>query len=633
MRLVSLLFIFFLSAAPMLAQDSLSGRAAPQYKMEHDFFTGESMHHSIDTSLFEAELYNPMVKKYRLYQDLGNIGTPSQSLVFNPTADNGFQLGTGAMQQYYKRSDDARFYKAQKPYTDIQYVQGSKELLFLDLLLTKNVSKRWNIGVDFRRISSLGYYVNQKSSIWSTRVFSSYESKNKRYVLLNSIIWNKGYIEMNGGLIDDSTYEALSGANKQVGVNLQGKGPDGSGGPRNLFRNTSFHTAQYWYFGKYRTLINGNDTSRQFTQRAGIKHTVDVERFSFLYKDKNLLNKDFYPAFYFDTTQTYDSLHQFMLQNSVTLFKGLFLKDSVSEKYTSYFTLKHQYIEIAQRVNNVKINNVLAAVSILPWVNTWPGKFSPSIDASYCLTGYNKGDYYVNPVFYYNLSKKYAFSLNTLFQQKEQDYLTNHFVSNHYVWDNQFKKTQTMFFSAAVSEQKKGGWKLNGSLTSLNRLVYFDTTALPVQAAKAVQIIGISLARSFQFGNFFLHNQLWYQHTDNKAVMRLPEFGIFERFYYEKRLFKKVMLAQIGVDVSFYTSYYAKAFNPVTRQFQLQNSVKTGNYPIVDVFFNMQLKRAILFFKFDHANADISGNNSYAGPHQPLPYRSFRLGIRWRMFD
>ncbi|MBX7205885.1 MAG: putative porin [Bacteroidia bacterium] len=639
MRLFSLIIILTLSTAIASAQDSLSGRAAPQYKMEHDFFWMEAMKRTIDTSLFEAELYNPMVKKYRLYQDLGNIGSPAQSLIFNPEAANGFQLGTEAMQQYYKRSEDTRFYSATKPYTDIQYVQGSKELLFLDLLLTKNVSKRWNIGVDFRRISSLGYYVNQKSSIWSTRVFSSYESGNKRYILLNSLIWNKGYVEMNGGLIQDSSYEALSGANKQVGVNLQGNGPDGSGGPRNLFRNTSFHTAQYWYFGKYLTTVNGNDTSKQFIQRAGIKHTIDVERYSFLYRDKNLLNKDFYPAFYFDTTQTYDSLHQFMVQNSITLFNGSYINDSSFRKFGTFLTLHHQYIEIYQRTSNTKYNNVLVNFNFQPGSEFHTYKIYPRTDITYCGLGYNKGDYSATSALQY-FSNKVYYALEAAATAKEQDYLINHFVSNHYLWENDFKKTQSKHLGLIIQENRShawnnpnGGWKLKTNLNIVNQFVYFDTTALPVQHNKQLQIITASLSKSLRFGNFWLHNQLWYQYTDNKQVIRLPELGLFERFYYEKRLFKKVMLAQIGVDVSFYTAYYAKEFNPVTRQFQLQNKVRTGNYPIVDVFFNMQLKRAILFFKFDHANADLSGNNSYAGPHQPLPYRSFRLGIRWRMFD
>jgi hypothetical protein len=632
MRNIFFICFLFWCSTPLLAQDSLAGRAAPTYKTEIAFFSSTSIEKAIDTSLYEAELYNPMIKKYRLYQDLGNIGSPAQSLLFNPTPTNGFQLGTEAMQQYFKRSEDSRFYTAKKPYTDIQYVQGSKELLFLDLLLTKNVSTRWNIGVDFRRISSLGYYVNQKSSIWSTRVFSAYQSKNKRYALLNNLIWNKGYVEMNGGLIDDSTYEALTGANKQVGVNLQGNGLNGAGGPRNLFRNTSFHTAQFWYFGKYKNPINGEDTSSQIIRKSGIRHTLDIERLSFLYKDKTLLNKDFYHTFYFDTTQTYDSLHQFMIQNSVTLYRHLVEKNSTNINFTSYLTVKHQYIEIYQRVNNVKYSNVYVNGAIIPRLHNTPYKFFPGIDAYYCLSGYNAGDYSLKTFADY-ISAKFNYAIEASSAAKEQDYLINHFVSNNYIWENSFKKTTTTSLLVNTREIKKTGFSLSVALNTVSNFVYFNSNGLPVQYGNSIQVINTSLSKSLHFGNFWLHNQLWYQHTSNKQIMRLPEFGLFERFYYEKRLFKKVLLAQMGIDVSYYTAYYAKEFNPVTRQFQLQNKVKIGNYPVVDLFFNMQIKQAVLFFKFDHANADLSGNNSYSSPHQPLPYRAFRLGIRWRMFD
>ena len=88
----------------------------------------------------------------------------------------------------------------------------------------------------------------------------------------------------------------------------------------------------------------------------------------------------------------------------------------------------------------------------------------------------------------------------------------------------------------------------------------------------------------------------------------------------------------MGLDVSFFTSYYANAYMPALGLYYLQNEKKIGNYPFIDFFFNMKIKRARIFFKTEHVNSGFMGAY-YLAPHIPAPDRCIKLGINWAFYD
>jgi hypothetical protein len=615
-------------AATLSAQDtSYAARMAPHYATERNFYTTNSAYEKvIDTTIDRMEIFHPVIRRHVLIQDLGNIGSPAQSLLFSLPSGSAFRLGTDAMQQYYLTPQDARYYQVKRPFTSFDYVQGAKELLFLKALHTQNITARWNAGVNFRRIASAGYYTNQRSSIWSTQLFSSYRSKNQRYTALTTLQWNKGFVEMNGGITSDSSFEALTGVNKQVEVNLQGTNPTGGGGPRNYFRNTTLEHTNYFYLGKRTEVIQGKDTLQHRYSNGFIRHKLNVERYSFLFKDNNLLNKSYYPVFLFDTTKTYDSLHAFSAANEFTYSNAR----GLGRKLEFDLSAKHQYLELAQYGSNQVFHNTFASAyaGYLGIKNS-----SVFVSTSTGITGYNAGDYYLMAGVNTRAGKQLNILLMAEQKAAEPDYLAARFVSNHFLWNNNFDKSTSSTLRAALSTRN---WRHNATLNikyhTVQSLVYYGADGTPAQYGSAIGIVTAELNKTFQWGNFFLTNQLYMQQVDDDAVLRLPALGAFERFYYQRKLFK-VMLTQIGVDVFYHSAFYANVFNPVTRQFQLQDSVKTGNYPVVDVFINAQIKKAAIFFKLEHANADLSGARYYSSPHQPIGHRSFRFGLTWRMYD
>jgi hypothetical protein len=74
-------------------------------------------------------------------------------------------------------------------------------------------------------------------------------------------------------------------------------------------------------------------------------------------------------------------------------------------------------------------------------------------------------------------------------------------------------------------------------------------------------------------------------------------------------------------------------WSPATRMFYIQEQNKIGNYPLINPFVSMQIKRAVLFGIYEHANQNVINNGFYNTPHHPISLQSFRMGVRWRFYN
>jgi hypothetical protein len=88
-----------------------------------------------------------------------------------------------------------------------------------------------------------------------------------------------------------------------------------------------------------------------------------------------------------------------------------------------------------------------------------------------------------------------------------------------------------------------------------------------------------------------------------------------------------------GVDTRYNTMYYADAYSPATGLFYLQNEKKYGNYPYIDVYANLRLKRTIVFFKMLNVGTNFLDGEYITTPNYPMPRSTFRFGISWLFYD
>jgi len=88
-----------------------------------------------------------------------------------------------------------------------------------------------------------------------------------------------------------------------------------------------------------------------------------------------------------------------------------------------------------------------------------------------------------------------------------------------------------------------------------------------------------------------------------------------------------------GVDVHWQSAYYASGYDVPTQQFYTQTLYKTPDFPIVDVFFSMRVKRARIFFKYNNLVQAFTKQGYMPTPYYPGQRNAIDFGFDWSFYD
>jgi hypothetical protein len=158
---------------------------------------------------------------------------------------------------------------------------------------------------------------------------------------------------------------------------------------------------------------------------------------------------------------------------------------------------------------------------------------------------------------------------------------------------------------------------------------YFNGLSQPKQFSGIVPTTSVITEIPATIGLFEMHNQLVYQYSSNRSIINVPDFMAEGAYWVNLVLFKKALHAQAGIDIKYYSAWYAGAYNPVTAQYYNQRLMKTGDYVFGDVFINLKVSSARIFFKYQHFNSGLMGYNYYLSPDIPMQDAAFKFGLRW----
>ena len=551
---------------------------------------------------------------------LGNSGLPFNSLFSSPSSGSEiFNYSKNNYQNYFFSPEKLKYYNTRTPFTDLFYIIGSKKEQDFKMTFSYNVKKNWNVTADFFRIRSVGFYFRQNTDDNFIALSSNYKSTTNRYCILGSLIYNSAKNFENGGITSDSLFENQKNTDKGLSeVNLASA--------KRSNENRSFFLKQYFNFGR-----KENDSASSIIPSSRIILSSLYEDNYLKYQDENP-SSGFYANVYNDSLQTYDMTIYSKIENELVWkrvdnrqHKGLHDMLGVG------FSLKDQLVKIKQKEIDSLFNNVVAGAQFF---NTYSNnKFSWLISGNYCLSGYNKDDYFGNAVLKKGLldsGNVFAFSVST--KQHAPDFIYNNYSSNNFKWNNNFQKVGENSIQLFFSSRKYSFYTGFNFITYSNPL-YFDNYAISKQYVGVIPVIAAFLKKNFSFHNWHLNNKINYQYVQDSCVIRLPQFVLEHSLYYENQVLKNAARIQVGVSMFYTSSYFANAYMPATAQFYLQGEKKYGNYPFIDFFLNAQVKNIRIFFKVDHLNSGMIGDTYIQTPRNPMNGRAFKIGFSWRFFD
>ncbi len=590
----------------------------------------------LDTTTKDFQRYRVIDQPEHPTMNLGLNGLAYRDLLFEPAKTIGFDVGYHYYDRYLLNPEDITYYRARSPYSELYFTTtsfGRQTEQTFHVIHSQNIKPNWNIGASFAKIGSRPYYgapaknadkltVNHLNAAFWTW----YESKNKRYTLLANGTFNNLKTYDNGSILNDSIFTTTT----NIGPEYENARLNTA---RHNWRNNSLYLKQFYNIGKQKSIDSNSNVLP--TQRVSYKLLFNTQKYFFTNEgfDASALLKNYY--IYQDSSKTSDSTivehlqnefnYSFYLRgNSVSFLKNE-LKVNVGLQHDFY---KYQQFDYQPDFQNITLKGDADY--------SFNDKASLNLDVKQIVQGRDFGDFLYEAKLETKLSKTVGSVILEAYSQNQSPAITfERQISNHYKWNLNFDKVKTQHLGFSFVNPKYHFLAKAEYYLVANHLYFSqgdDGDAYPAQLGSKINLLKLSLRKDFHFGKFTFENYLVYQKTDFESVLRTPEIYTFHSFYFHN-VFFKVLKAEFGVDVSYFSKYTAPSYAPAIGQFYNGDAVQFDTYPIADVWARTNWKRVNIFLRYDYVNKGLFSNGYYTVNRYPMPYPSAKFGLSWRFYD
>lgn len=578
-----------------------------------------------DTSLHLFQVYDYNDKKSLSVSNLGNMGTPYISNIFDDRqqAKQSPVFFLDGMSDFISKPEDTKFYQVNHPYTWLYYATTPKARngQVLDFTHTQNVTKNFNWGFNIGLVGSTGRISHQHTR---NTTFSPQISYVGKHLQIHTFYkFNKFYVEEYGGIID-----TIEIRNNRFTTKMENTFSDWG-------RRTWGLVAEYSLGKTDFNIVNDSTRYEIYTPRIAFGYAFAYDKIYRTYEDGDL-DKSLYSNFYNSETSTYDSLYYHCLTNKATLkiCENQYIP-AVNGAIGIENELYYNFTDYLSDQGNTKYANTFFEAGISK--NKSRNLLLNGYYKQY-ISGYKLGDMQVNGNLGFKLFKgesdtvKYKIKASIDFKNQEPTYFEKHYYANNYRWNNNFDKIQTTRIGAEI-ELPIWHFKAGASNYLLNNYVYINEKAMPAQTKSAITVQSVSLMKDFFVWHARFANRITAQTTNHNEILNLPKFALYHATYFEFFLVKNVLLTQIGAEIRYSGEYNAFGYTPATSLFYNSNRLKAGNYPIINGFANIKIKGVLMFFKWEHVNDGMIKDWYSSTDDYPIQDFHFMFGILWRFGD
>ncbi len=589
---------------------------------------------AIDTTLYNFQNYSPLFQPKNPTIGLGSNGLAYRELLFRPSKTIGFDAGFHSFDLYKLTQDSMKFYRAKTPFTELYYVNGRTTEQTFKVIHSQNVKPNLNVGANFNRIGAEGFYVNQKAEHLNAALFAWYESTNKRYNVIGDVIFNTIKAGENGSTTNDTIFESNSLDKMAEGVGFSATGKDR---PLQTWRQTQLFLKQYYYIGRMDSLADGNASARILpTQRVSHTITYTRDQYKFFRNEEDIAGVfPVLPSGAFTTTNDSTKVSDLRNEFNYSFYlrgKALsFIKNELKLDLGLQNDLYHyEQLDYKENFSNTSVKAGLAY--------RFSDKVNISADLQQYVQGQNLGDYLYEANTNFFLSKSIGrIVLGAYTQNKSPEKMFERVNYQYHRWERSFDNTKVSNLSF-LYDNTRFRLAAKAEYFLLSDYLYYQETSTakqiePVQFGTNINLLKVTLAKDFKFGNFNLDNYIVYQKTDFQDILRTPEIYTYNSFYYASRLFK-VLYTNIGFDLRFNTPFKAPAYAVNVSQFYNDNApLEYSTYPVVDVWIKATLKRTNLFLKYDHVNQGLFSGGYYTVRSYPMHDKLLKFGVSWKFYN
>nr|WP_321487099.1 putative porin [uncultured Draconibacterium sp.] len=586
----------------------------------------------LDTLHDYKHIYHPVFKNAISATYTGNYGNPGMTNDFFQRGNQTNYFFLQSRQDYLLTPGKIKYMNTTTPYTRFDYSQSenksrNNETRF-DVVHSQNVTPFWNWTFRTNQEKSDGQYSAQDAKDNFVALNTSYN--RDQWNVYGGFISNALQNSENGGLTSDTLL--FSGQEAEYW-------PTNLSETRSKFNSINYYTNAEYRIGKYD--FDPVDSVDVFRPILGIMYSFEHDRYSQKFMDEEDSSNVFFENTYYGNGYKTDEIKYRRVSNvfqlkqyenpnrKYTFGKRAFLGHELYRGNTPGIQLNdstHQRYDI--RYSNLYVGGGIFREMGSFWLWNFDGKVN--------LTGRNAGELELNGMitkpFKFWGDSTAAMIFTGSFENRVPDYFQETFHSNHFRWNNDFDAEQRLTLGAKFrAPQRK--LELAANYAVINNFLYNNEEAIPDQTANEILVMSVYADKDFNYRRFHFRTRILWQKASEERYLHLPEWSAFVNTYYQF-IISKVMFAQIGSDVRYNTKYYADAYEPATGLFYLQSEKEYGNYPYIDIYATLRLKRTKVFFKYMNLGTHFLDGSTYmTTPNYPMPRATFRLGVSWAWYD
>ena len=577
---------------------------------------------------------------------LGNIGNAARSLLFSPQFNAGFDPGLHAYDIYMYKVEKARFFNTTRPYSEINYLLGSRAEQIIELVHTQNLKPNWNAAFQYRLINSPGYYKSQKTNHNNYLLTSWFHSINKRYNNYFAIVGNKMQSGENGGikniaLLDDAVYKDRF----NIDTHLGGDDPFSTNffttkiNTGNKYNEFTVLLRQQYDLGRKDSIVTDSTVIPLFYPRLRFEHSFRLDQLKYTFQD--FAADSVYYKTYYDTTLPRPrdtvfvrdrwnvisndfSIIQFPDAKNLQQFIKLgILLQNLSGEFSSG---KESFINTAGHAEyRNKTRNQL-----------W------DIEANGMLyfTGLNQGDYQASISLQRVLGKRVG-TLRVGFENTSRTPSFNFDSRSSFYFLKtpvDFKKENNThlyasYFLPSFKFRLTGHYYLSTNYTYLRE--YFKLQ----QESALFNVLQVSLLKTIKIGKRWnWHAELYLQQAVGNAPVNLLPFYTRNRIGYEGNLGLKNLDITFGTEIKYRVPYKADDYSPVLGRFFVQDSVSVSNdLPDIGAYLHFRIRSFKAYARVENLNTGrihegegfAFTNNNLVAPAYAMPGMQIRVGVYW----
>ena len=616
-----------------------------QWKLSPDFT--EEITVPVDTSfsLFHRNKLTDKFSPFNAYP--GNYGLPLYQInFFDRIADPDMFLYSNYY-PFMHLPDNALFMNTQMPFTEMVFSYtgpSDRAEQTFRIRHSQNVNRFLNFGLVYDIVYNLGQYSYQRTDNKTFSLFSSYSGDKYKFYIAGGI--NNITSVENGGIKYDSLMSTFD--TRELEVNLGGLNK-----AKNLLKNRNLLIVQKYTVNKRPLLtadsLKGGKTVKKFRVDGTFSHIMswEINKKSFVdYFPKS----GYYDTTYISSTFTFDSLSQRSFKNTVRfdfstdetrkfrLGGGVGIRNELF-RYSQFIpsgapvisdTIVYSDTVVWKNSNNVLIGRLF---------NDIGDKFRWIATGELFLSGNRAGDFILDGKLVKSFDFKKGRATWDIFgkiSSLQPSEWYDRWGSNNFKWQNNFQKEFRINAGTEISHPARR-LMLRFNYAIIDNYTDFGPDNLPSQHTGGLSVAALYIKKEFSAWKFHLSNDILIQKSSNKTVLDLPlvtlrSAGFFEHNFHFK-LTDGNLLTQIGAEVFYNTSYHGYSYMPATGRFYRQDQFLTGDYPYINVFLNIKLKRTRIFLMYDHVNSGMTGYNYFMVPSNPMNIRMFKYGLAWTFYD